>query len=91
MGIHGKVKIRKGRKKEYAEGKKKGSSLALCLCWAQDGEDRSVSICFLVTALVEVWLKEEGCCLFSIEHSPGAGFRKLVNGEIFLRHLFFLR
>lgn len=62
---------------------KQGKDLALSLCWGQDGENKVV-MCFLVTALVEVWPKKEGDCLFLV-----VGLGKLVNVEIFLRHNFY--
>lgn len=51
-------------------------------------EETKVTMCFLVTALVEVWPKEEGDRLFSTEYDRVAGLRKLVDVEIFLRHRF---
>lgn len=51
-------------------------------------EKTKVAKCFLVTALVEVWPKEEGDRLFATEYNPVVGLGKLVNVEIFLRQYF---
>lgn len=51
-------------------------------------EKTKVAMSFLVTALVEVWPKEEGDRLFSTEYSPVVGLGKLMNVELFLRHHF---
>lgn len=45
-------------------------------------------MCFLVTALVEVWPKDGENYLFSAEYYPVAWLGKLVSVEIFLRHHF---
>ena len=86
MGIRRKGKTGKGRKREWTESKKE--RIYLFHFAGAKMEKIKVAMCFLVTALVEVWPKEEGDRLFSTENNPVVELGKLVNVNIFLRHCF---
>lgn len=73
-------------KKEFTEGKKE--SVQFFLFAGAKMEKTEVVMRFLVTALVEVWPKDEENYLFSREYYPVAWLGKLVDVEIFLRRHF---